>query len=92
MSSGKIQEKMVHFEVNSNGVVGELYIFHIDGDGLNPDKIYMKMATQTAAGNGVSSSNTTSIVIPKTQTKVLANWFREAAKIADEWYKEKNDV
>ena len=92
MSSGKIQEKMVYFEVNSNGVMGELYIFHIDGDGLNPDKIYMKMTTQTSAGSGVSSSNTTSIVIPKTHTKVLANWFREAAKITDEWYKEKNDV
>lgn len=92
MSSSKIQEKLVYFEVNSNGVMGELYIYHIDGDGLNPDKIYMKMTTQTSSGSGVSSSNTTSISIPKAQTKVLANWFREAAEIADEWYKDKTDV
>ncbi len=87
MSSGKIQDKSVYFEVNSNGIVGEFFIAQLDGDEFNPDKIIIKMMTQSG-GHGASSTNSTSVTIPKSHTQVLANWFREAAKAMDEWYKE----
>ena len=88
MSSGKIQEKSVYFEVNSNGVVGEFFIAQIDGDEWNLDKIIMKMTTQTA-NHPSSSTSSTSVTIPKSHTMVLANWFREAATMMDKWYKDK---
>lgn len=87
MSSGKISEdrKSISFELNSNQMVGHFTLAHIDGDELNPDKIYMKLDTQIIH-NTTSVNNTNGMVIDKRYAKVLSHWFKHAAELMDEWY------
>ena len=92
MSSGRTEanRKGITFEINHNNVVGRFYLAHIDGDGLNGDRILMKM-TADAAHYPDNLSSSTSVVITKEYTKVLSHWFRHAADIMDEWYKKETE-
>ena len=89
MSSGKISadEKSLSFEINCNNVVGEFVLVHIDGDELNKPRIMMKMRTQSVNSPN-STENSTSVIITKEYTKVLSHFFKSAAEVMDNWYKE----
>lgn len=89
MSSGKLSEdrKTISFELNSNQMAGCFTLSHVDGDELNPDKIYMKLDT-LIVHNTTSINNTNGIMIDKQHAKVLSHWFRHAAELMDEWYKQ----
>lgn len=89
MSSGKISpdRKSISFELNSDQMVGHFTLAHIDGNDLNPDKIYMKLDTQIIH-NTTSVNNTNGIMIDKRYAKVLSHWFKHTAELMDEWYKE----
>ena len=93
MSSGNVSadRKTITFEINENRVVGSFVLSHLDSDQLNPDRIYMSMHTQSAFGVGSSSSNHTSVIIHKRNTKVLSHFFRHMADVMDEWYKEEDE-
>lgn len=57
-------------------------------DGLNPDKIFINFDTQYTQYSGMNSvRNNNRIIIDKRYTKVLSHWFRHAADVMDEWYK-----
>lgn len=88
MSSGKIEEKAVYFEINCNGVLGSFTLSLIEGDDINPDKVLMKMSSTTNGGSGSSASSTNAVFIPKSQTKVLSHFFKHAAEVMDTWYKD----
>lgn len=87
MSSGRISpdRKTISFELNSHDMVGHFTLAHIDGDDLNPDKIYMRLDTQIIHDT-TSVNNTNSIMINKQYAKVLSHWFKHAAELMDEWY------
>lgn len=89
MSSGRISEdrRSITFELNSNQMVGYFTLAHMDGNGLNPDKIYMKLDTQIIH-NTTSVNNTNGIMIDKQHARVLSHWFKHAAELMDEWYME----
>lgn len=89
MSSGRISEdrKTISFELNSHQMVGHFTLAHVDGNELNPDKIYMKLDTQIVHYT-TNVNNTNSIMIDKRYAKVLSSWFKHAAELMDEWYKE----
>ena len=90
MSKGTISDdrKTLTFECNLGGVCCIFTIHHMDStDELNPDKIFISFDTQYSGMNSVRNINR--IVIDKRYTKVLSHWFRHAADVMDEWYKEK---
>lgn len=89
MSSGKIStdRKSISFELNSHNMVGHFTLAHVDGNDLNPDKIYMKLDTQIIHGT-TSVNNTNGIMIDKQYARVLSHWFRHAAELMDEWFEE----
>ena len=89
MSGGRISEdrRSITFELNSNQMVGYFTLAHVDGNELNPDKIYMKLDTQIIQAT-TSVNNTNGIMIDKRYARVLSHWFKHAAELMDEWYKE----
>lgn len=89
MSSGKIStdRKSISFELNSHNMVGHFTLAHVDGNELNPDKIYMKLDTQIIHGT-TSVNNTNGIMIDKQYARVLSHWFKHAAELMDEWFEE----
>lgn len=89
MSSSRItsDKKTITFDLTHNHIVGTFMLSFLNGNVLNPDKILMRMDTQSSNGCD-SSSNSTSVVISKDYTKVLSHFFRHAADLMDEWYKE----
>ena len=89
MSGGRISEdrRSITFELNSNQMVGYFTLAHVDGNELNPDKIYMKLDTQIIHAT-TSVNNTNGIMIDKRYARVLSHWFKHAAELMDEWYKE----
>lgn len=88
MSSGKISSdrKSISFDLTDHQMVGHFTLSHIDGNDLNPDKIYMKLDTHIIH-NTTSVNNTNGIMIDKRYAKVLSHWFKHAAEVIDEWYK-----
>jgi hypothetical protein len=78
-------------DVGEKTFLRDFNLAHIDGNELNPDKIYMKLDTQIIH-NTTSVNNTNGIMIDKRSAKVLSHWFRHAAELMDEWYKEDNGV
>lgn len=89
MSSGKISQdrKSISFELNSHNMVGHFTLAHVDGNELNPDKIYMKLDTQIIHGT-TSVNNANSIMIDKQYAKVLSHLFKHAAELMNEWFEE----
>ena len=89
MSSGKIStdRKSISFELNSHNMVGHFTLAHVDGNDLNPDKIYMKLDTQITHAT-TSVNNTNGIMIDKQYARVLSHWFKHAAELMDEWFEE----
>lgn len=86
MSSGKLNEKSVYFEINDSKIYGSLCIDHIDGDDLNPDKILILMRTFACSNSGASSDNRVSVVIPKDKTIIFSYFLRKAADVVEKWY------
>jgi len=89
MSSGKISpdRKSISFDLTDHQMVGHFTLSHIDGNDLNPDQIHMKLNTHNSH-NTTSVTNTNSIMIDKRYAKVLSHWFKHAAELMDEWYKD----
>jgi hypothetical protein len=97
MSSGYISpdKKTVTFEVNVGVIVGRFTLHHIDGDKLNNDRILLKMTNQavrTGASGAESAESSTSVIVNKDYTKILSHFFRSAADVMDEWYKQSDDA
>jgi hypothetical protein len=85
MSSGSILEKVISFEVNLGGSVGQLILAKIDGDSLNSDKILLKLRVDSAQGN-VCTNSSNSIIITKENARILKTFFKDAARVVDSWF------
>lgn len=86
MSSGNIDKNSISFDLTSGGIVGVFNLIKIEGNELNPDKILLKMTSRAVGANHCSSDNSTSVIIDKANTKVLAHFFRQAADLMNDWY------
>ncbi len=68
--------------------MGHFTLAHLDGDELNPDKIFIELQTKSFHDT-TNVINSNSIVVRKEYARVLSHWFKHAAELMDEWYKEK---
>jgi len=87
VSSGRLDDKVVTFEINHNRIVGRFALTKTDADGYNPDRIRMSLNAESYQHPDVLVS-TVSVMINKNHTKILAGFFRDAANVMEKWYKE----
>lgn len=87
MSSGKLDDKYITFEINSNRIFGRFTLLKIDGDDSNPDRVRMSLHAESYQ-HPDSLVSECSVMIDKRKTRVLSGFFRDAADILEKWYEE----